>query len=1798
MSDPFNTELNLTAHENTLDGTTMAVSDVIGGGAVATIVDAGASIWNSMPFTENVDTGELLSRISGNALQVYQENPEAIQTLSFIGGMAVPLGATTKAMGLLRAGAKGASWFGNSERAASLVKITEAADATKSYREISRGIYAKTAVNQAVDAVAAELAIVGTMNAHPFMEDYMKDFGSNFAISAMLGGALGAGIGVIADRYAIRGAAGLATENAINRVAKETVPDFADMTNSLKLQANETSLKNLSELMQQRKELGKSNTNDLTYAMAEEWALKLRAQQATLFEGMISADIKALPKEQKDIFMRLVIDKPEMLGVENITLLTEREVTAKSLVKAPTFDLAKEPSFTSTTSGKGPTAPKPQQAVYFPELGLYGTKKDAIHYADASVFGQTKEQMAKNLPYNYGRVPNYDTSLELLGKSSAHVQKEYVAAWEYVHNLSPKQISAMHIGEDDAALINAILHRMITDPEVAGLKIKISNNLPVMKQIVKEHVEKLVQEGKITAQEAAAAGPDAVYQSKLNKLGEKIGASDFSPAGDAYQLMREWIHGNKMKLNKMAVDHHAAEVGGFARSGVDSKNVAAFETLINSPESRELRKHFNELADADGNVYLYRGWGTNDIKGAQPLDSFTTHYQKAAQFTGANDQRGIKLYKVPVHDIVAGFRDVGGGKYNAEIIVRASARPVVAELSDSGKMILKKNAEKVSVSDGTLITTKTTLVKETIEEGTKQVGPEELSQLFVAQKQNAIDSLIANGMPIESIALKTNTDVNVVRAYAMIKQSAGLDTLIPLNTSPLSALNKIKRYDEIDNALSPTKQPIVLSSNQLKNPLYIQRGIALDAKDTRSLNKEFSALTMLGSRSEAARDMANLFYHPEGMGQAADIVLARIGAINNEKAGSAFFNSLDAFARNMGDIGPAISAIGKEVQKVAQSTIARVIKPIENAMVEIQKDAAALVEFSTFYNVNAGLKGWRAVDAEGYLVQKAMKLDAASGKNVEVLERVRYNTAGGEKEYRVVTPSVKRLIDAMQGQSKELRELSNTINKLKGSPDVNDIGLWMPSFNPVDKHIAYVHDTLEGTTKLLWARNEREFDDQIKALKKGLTEAGNDKRYQIVTKDQQADWNILNGRLDPIHMERADVSMQKGGASSAAIVKPDLALFGEIAKGYEFYITSQVRNLADLNLYEITDTLGKMSAYNKRLYDNQPFAGLKKMVSKPKDSAAIMRNSLLGSTNIGEYESWKTFNRSFEVAVSMGVNAISKAYDETVKPLLGKVTRKEDGAIEIAGNKKIDYKKFNEELDKRNIQYPWKALDEAQAKEMGYFSIEAAPDTFKRLIYGGNALTATLALRFGEIAQPLVNAMSMPILTGLAIAQKMPETFLGVQKSTANVMPAQIMYEGIRAMHSPKFAALNKRWEEHGMFKPMVSEVTDVMRATRRFDKGATAAVENLLDSKFVNIMSSPADLTESLTRKVAMNTGAMLAKRLYPELNEAGITIFARDFMDKSIGNFHAAQRPVMFQGTLGVALGLFQTYMWTMGQSVYRHLEHGNYKAIGKAALTQSSIFGAGSLPGFDAVSNLIADRFSDDNVDLVTGTYRATGDKLGDFILYGLPSNLPIGASFSTRGDISPRFPLSPEQMVSANFVSQAANSVMQVAGAVDTQSQDIPRAFAQALSLQSISRPIARGAELASGYSITGRGNTVQTPEEVWTFQGVAARVLSTRPLSEQKLRDADHLNHTYGAMDRDNREAAMKKIKTALRNGSLNDDLMADTAETYFRHGGSPAGWRSAVNLAIAHTEESGREGLMDRLKPNNPLHYMIDSLER
>lgn len=1068
----------------------------------------------------------------------------------------------------------------------------------------------------------------------------------------------------------------------------------------------------------------------------------------------------------------------------------------------------------------------------------------------------------------------------------------------------------------------------------------------------------------------------------------------------------------------------------------------------------------------------------------------------------------------------------------------------------------------------------------TLVKGVQEVTPLELSQHLMEVKDQMIKSMLSQGLSAEATAIRTNTPIDSVRAIQSIGAEADILDLVDRGLF----LNQYNNASRISEYLSPETRPLLLGSNVRKMP-YAALSANLDTRAMSNATHEITNSFLRGSNSLTANAIADLFYGSQNR-KILDILRAQVNNAVNEWAGNRFVQSYNFFSRNMKELGPIAGYIGKQVQELGNSMIRRLLQPATQTMEQVAKDPAALIEFNTAYNVNASLKGRRIYKDRQFWQET---LDGA-GKVIET-PVVAYG-----REFRIQSDAVDKLLSTFDGIGQELYKLKNTYNKILGKRDVSDLGFWVPAFNPMNKHLAYALDTVTDTTRLLWGNTAAELKEVVATYKTANVDKIQRGVLRVITKDEQADWNLINNRLDVVHMEVANVERYHGGSSATAIVRANTDILAEMAQGYEHYIHQNVKQLAEVSMFDTMDMLERMSLVNQKDIADQPLGLLKRLTSRPEDAALTIRNTLLGNSNLKEYQNWKLVNQGFELTATLALNAIGSTLKTALSPFK-KVARFGKAASEEYDLTKLDYEALSKKLEAAGVVNPYAAFDEQAAKMFGLAKLTEVKNTTPRIIYASNNLAATMALRFMDMAQPLVNAMSLPILMMSGISGKMPAEFLGVKAGTASINAAKIMHDGVRASNSPVFKHLADRWEEAGYFTPMVSEVNNIVKLTREFDKGAIASLEKGLDSKIVEIASKPADLMESFTRRQAMFTGAMLGKNLYPELDDAGLTIFASHFMDRVIGNYNAAQRPVMFQGTMGVAMGLFQTYMVTFAQNMYRHLELKDYKALAKTLLAQQTIFGSASMPGFSQVSDLIATHFSDDNVDLRTGTYRALPDGLADVVLYGLPSS--IGPAFYSRGELAPRIPTPTggiDQIAAVNMISQLGQSIGHVIGALGQSAPDVARSMGEALSMQSLSRPLARGSELLTGYSVTRQNNTIAVPEEVWTPMGVFSRLLATRPLEEAKLREAIHSHTLYESLDRQERQDVTASLRTAIRNNTLTDEKLSHLAEEYLRTG-TPTGWRAAINNALATTEVSGKYPLVKKLGPENPLNYMIDSLD-
>jgi hypothetical protein len=540
-------------------------------------------------------------------------------------------------------------------------------------------------------------------------------------------------------------------------------------------------------------------------------------------------------------------------------------------------------------------------------------------------------------------------------------------------------------------------------------------------------------------------------------------------------------------------------------------------------------------------------------------------------------------------------------------------------------------------------------------------------------------------------------------------------------------------------------------------------------------------------------------------------------------------------------------------------------------------------------------------------------------------------------------------------------------------------------------------------------------------------------------------------------------------------------------------------------------------------------------------------------------------------------------------------------------------------IDKGRTPEEWKAIT-AQMEAKGivnpYKDIEAMVEVFRKegriggaeptpkIITLSNALTATVVLRMAELAQPLVNILSLPILTSGAINRKMASSFMGTEiASDAKFSVTATMIEGMRLMNHPvEGVKWSKIAEANNLFSPDWREVNGILQQSKNLETGLLASVEKGLESKLVKTLSWGADQSEQLARRVAFYNGVALAKKAYPGISDAGIMTFARNFMDEAIGNYASAQRPALFQGTLGTAMGLFQTYMLTLGQQMYRGIEARQWASLGKQLLTQQSIFGSASLPGFHPVSEAIGNNFSDNNFDLTTGTFRALPNKLSEILLYGLPSQL---VGITTRGDIQPRVP-NPLQgldsIVAVNTTKQAYEGLERVVKAAFSADENTGKAMLEALSLQSISRPVARISEMISGHSITKTGRIIQNNLTLNPFAedadvlGILSRAMATRPLEEIKAREADHLNTLYSAANSKERREVTSKLRSYIVNGNLDSEKLESLAEEYMRTG-NPSGWRAAVNDAIKQAGATNTDNATRHLRPDAAVMRMMEDLD-
>lgn len=1779
-------------------------------GAVAAVADIGTTYWNSLtPAKYEASTADLLSRIDQDALQVYNEHPDAVKAASFFGGLIIPVGLSMKGMQMLRAGTKGATWFSTAGQASQLAKVEEAFAASKgtidaAFIKAKWELYRGVAYNAVADNVAAEVAIMGTLSAHPYMEDYYKDFGSNFLKSVAFGVGIQGTLGSIIANKQIKGAmAGIEKEGNELIVktlwepwAEKKISDFSHLGEVAGIHMQ--NLDNLKSIIAKAEDAADTFTlKPYTIARVKDTIVREEARMVERLteaaQGDLATYLDKAPAEYKETLLRLV-GSPEIAGTDRIFWPEVKGTTAKLTAGVADTKLTDSPSLFQTivktfkATGEKKEVLQKTDAI-LTQFGGYVGKADAPYYLTVADLGQTVEQLTKNIDKRWGVVPMSDWAIEASVHSTAKLDAEYAQAILWAEGLDVAKFNKVVVDPDHLPLLKALQVRaaqLLKEDPTAQLTVKLTKEAPTFGAV----------------QRAAIARKGGVAENYVEQLTgmvkewdtysiwhpQKGGKSDLSDL--ARSSIREWIAGQSTKLRLGATLHKRLIPMSVLDEGARDtalQGERVIDELYHLPQSTALRDKLRTLADVDGNVWLYRGM-RNEPSAHKALESYSIIPEKAAEF-GHTYDKAVKMYKVNVDDIVATMHDIGPTKNKLPEIL---AFPPTRDWAQISKTNLRELPDELVISMPEVVAIadqKTAVVS----------GIGEIEKAVTSATSSLIDDLRRRGFGVETISLKTGMSVENVTAWLArepaVREGAGLI--------------KYASKADVEAAIDIGKRAIGFSTNMTKVP-HAEMLAKLNSMNLDATSKGIVEMNLLTSQSPFVRKTAEALLSDD-IKILVNELHTSLGSLVGAELKSSMFASTNQVLEALGPTGSIVNTIGKEVIQIKNSLKEAFEEPIAALMGQIIKGGeAALIEANTALTVNASISGRRFYKA-GSFWTPSEKLGVADLRALIKLPEAEFAQIAGAtdeagaafftkatyagKDFDIATPAVKELMERLQGYGREMYEFKNSAVRALGKPDLGDIGFWTPSFNPRNKSIAYVHDMIHDTTSMLYADSDELLASGIKAYEDAMMKkmgSGWNKNIRIVPKSQQEAYNMLAGRHDSLYMQAADLSKQHGGSSASTVVSTDTSMFRDILQGYQNHVSDGVEKIVEIQLNDTLNHLRNLSDMSQGLYSPATKGILQKLSSKPVDPGQTIRNILLGRPLLSEHKAWSELQQRGQVYTDLALKTVTEIFQPLLAPLVGKASGVKARTAQEWANVLAD-------MESKGIVNPFESLDKAFG--LGKYLSEGkggAEALTPRVVALGNGLAATTLLRVMELAQPLVNALSLPILTSGAVNRRMAGSFMGTALDpSAKFATVEAMYDGIRLMNHP---TLGKKWsqigEAKGIFNIELRNVTELLEHQRSLDAGILTAVEKGMESSMVKLLSKPADFSESFVRRSSFFTGVGIAKKAYPGLSDTGIYTFARTFMDEAVGNYTAAQRPAMFQGTFGVAMGLFQTYMLTLAQTMYRQVEHRDWASLGKLLLTQSTIFGAASLPGFHVVSEQIGKSFSDNHVDLQTGSIRAVGDEAASLILYGLPSS--IGPGIVTRGDIQPRIPnpFQVDTLALVNITKQAYSGMERIAQAAWHADENAGKAMLEAISLQSISRPIARLSELASGQSITSRGDIVTDSSRMYTTQGIISRIMATRPLEEIKVREALHLNTVYGQFDSDKRKGVTARLKSHIRNGDMDGEKLDVLASEYLRTG-TPTGWRSAVNDAVMQAAQGGQATTLAKLKPSTPLHLMVEDLD-
>lgn len=552
-----------------------------------------------------------------------------------------------------------------------------------------------------------------------------------------------------------------------------------------------------------------------------------------------------------------------------------------------------------------------------------------------------------------------------------------------------------------------------------------------------------------------------------------------------------------------------------------------------------------------------------------------------------------------------------------------------------------------------------------------------------------------------------------------------------------------------------------------------------------------------------------------------------------------------------------------------------------------------------------------------------------------------------------------------------------------------------------------------------------------------------------------------------------------------------------------------------------------------------------------------------------------------------------------------------------------DLADVNQKLQDAGINHAYKS-----SAEVLLANHTAPPQYLSRFIRGANSILANTFLR----TDPL-NALNNAVGANVLLAHETTQLIKGIKNANPALAGelSRLLEIGVPGTTDLIKSPTKLIASVMGDFVKGDSELSQFIKANgwsgRITDLNRSMLADLTVDGVETPVqlnskLQSAFDKAKVLTEKLGVATGnqlveefnrfvaASVAKRISDlgvaagVLDSASQLSYINTFINRTQGNILASQRPLIFQGPIGQAVGLFQTYQFNTIQQLFRGVSEGGPKDAAMLLGMQGTMYGLNGLPAFQFINQHIVGTASGNtaHTDAYAATYGAFGKTTGDWLMYGIPSNL-IQTNLYSRGDINPRrltvIPTSPADVVAVSAFGKFAGNIKESLGKI-AGGADVWQTVLQGIEHNGLSRPLSGLAQTAQAAS-NPSGKVFSTTQAgdvgfINDFLSIAtmSRFLGGKPLDEALANDEISRSLVYKAADKENKAAAAERFKAAVIGKRVpTDEAVGQYLRDYVHAGGRQVDFNKQLLHVMTRVDTPKANEIIRNLKGPYSQHMQM-----